>query len=70
MPNRNGLDLAEDLRALSPGMPIGIISANHQQQVVDRARALGAVFLPKPLTDKALREFLVNASQQLQGASA
>ncbi|HUQ52748.1 MAG TPA: response regulator [Gammaproteobacteria bacterium] len=67
MPNKNGLDLAADLRALSPDMPIGIISANHQQQVIDRARSLGAVFLPKPLTEKALREFLATASQQLQG---
>jgi YesN/AraC family two-component response regulator len=68
MPNKNGLDLAADLRAANPDMPIGIISANHQQEVVDRARALGAVFLPKPLTEKALQEFLTTASQRLQGA--
>jgi hypothetical protein len=47
-------------------MPIGIISANHQQQVVDRARALGASFLPKPLTEQSLREFLKGAAQRLQ----
>ena len=67
MPNKDGLDLAMDLRALTPDMPIGIISANHQQAVVDRARALGASFLPKPLTEQALREFLKAAAQRLQG---
>jgi CheY-like chemotaxis protein len=70
MPNRDGLDLAADLRALTPDMPIGIISANHQQEVVDRARALGAAFLPKPVTEKALREFLTSATKQLQGGGS
>jgi CheY-like chemotaxis protein len=70
MPGKDGLALAADLRALQADMPIGIISANHQQAVIDRARALGAVFLPKPVTDQSLREFLKNASQQLQSRSA
>jgi CheY-like chemotaxis protein len=70
MPNRDGLALVADLRALTPDMPIGVISANHQQEVVDRARALGAAFLPKPLTEKALREFLASASQRLQGETS
>jgi YesN/AraC family two-component response regulator len=70
MPNRDGLDLAADLRALTPDMPIGIISANHQQEVVDRARGLGAAFLPKPVTENSLREFLTAASQRLQGAAS
>jgi YesN/AraC family two-component response regulator len=67
MPHKDGLDLAVDLRALTPDMPIGIISANTQQEVVDRARALGASFLPKPLTEQSLREFLKGAAQRLQG---
>jgi CheY-like chemotaxis protein len=70
MPNRDGLDLAADLRALTPNMPIGIVSANHQQEVVDRTRALGASFLPKPVTEKALREILTSATKQLQGAAS
>jgi YesN/AraC family two-component response regulator len=70
MPQRDGLDLVGDLRALTPDMPIGIISANHQQEVVDRARALGASFLPKPLTEKSLREFLTVAVQHLQELKA
>ena len=31
MPGKDGLALAADLRALQADMPIGIISANHQQ---------------------------------------
>ena len=70
MPDKDGLELAVDLRALTPEMPIGIISANHQQAVVDRARALGASFLPKPLTEQSLREFLTSAAQRLQGLAS
>ena len=70
MPQRDGLDLVGDLRALTPDMPIGIISANHQQEIVDRARALGATFLPKPLTETSLREFLTVAVQHLQELEA
>jgi YesN/AraC family two-component response regulator len=70
MPQRDGLDLVGDLRALTPDMPIGIISANHQQEIVDRARALGATFLPKPLTETSLREFLTVAVQHLQQLEA
>lgn len=70
MPGKDGLALAAELRGLQRDLPIGIISANHQQAVIDRARALGAVFLPKPLTEASLREFLRGAMQQLQGRSA
>jgi CheY-like chemotaxis protein len=68
MPTRDGLHLAADLRKLNPKMPIGIISANNQQEVIDRTNALGATFLPKPLAETTLREFLTNAMRDLQGA--
>jgi len=70
MPNTDGLELAADLRKLNPTMPIGIISANHQQSVVDRASDLGATFLPKPLADKALRDFLTQAVHDLQASAS
>ena len=37
---------------------VAVISANHQVEVINRARAAGAVFLPKPLTQKMLGDFL------------
>ncbi len=70
MPSRDGLLVAADLRKLNPKMPIGIISANHQQDVVDRAHALGATFLPKPLIEKTLQEFLTNAARDLEGSAS
>ncbi len=70
MPGRDGLALAAEVRDFKPGMPIAIISANHQQEVVDRALALGAVFLSKPLTEPALRDFLHSAEQKLKAAGA
>jgi DNA-binding NarL/FixJ family response regulator len=70
MPGRDGLDLAAELRKLNPKMPVGVISANHQQEIVNRARALGASFLPKPLTDQALTKFLDDAVLELGKAAS
>jgi CheY-like chemotaxis protein len=58
MPGKDGLALAEELRVLNPRMHVAVISANHQVEVVNRAKAAGATFLRKPLTEKALAEFL------------
>ncbi|HEX7810905.1 MAG TPA: response regulator transcription factor [Burkholderiales bacterium] len=70
MPGQDGLELAAEFRRLHPRMPVGVISANHQQEVIDRARAAGASFLPKPLTEQALSRFLDEAVQQIEkGAS-
>ena len=65
MPGKDGLALAEEFRKLNSNVRVAVISANHQVEVVDRARAAGATFLPKPLTDKMLSEFL-NASHASQ----
>jgi DNA-binding NarL/FixJ family response regulator len=58
MPGKDGLALAEELRSLDPRLRVAVISANHQVEVVNRAQASGATFLRKPLTEKALAEFL------------
>ena len=65
MPGRDGLDLAIELRRSSPRMVIAVVSANRQQEVVDRSIAAGATFLAKPLTEPALAEFLKVAVQQM-----
>jgi CheY-like chemotaxis protein len=66
MPGQDGLALAGELRARSPNMPLAVISANHQQEIISRARVVGASFLAKPLTEQALAEFLDAASLQMQ----
>ena len=67
MPGTDGLALAEKISALRPLMPLAIISANFQQEIMDRARAIGAGFLAKPVTAQALRDFLLRAEQRVEG---
>lgn len=69
MPGRDGLELAAELLALKPAMPLAVISANHQVEVVTRAREVGATFLQKPLTEKAMAEFLAHALERLAPAA-
>jgi CheY-like chemotaxis protein len=68
MPGRDGLELARDLKALDPTMPIAVVSANLQHEVVENARKVGASFLPKPVSEPALRAFLDEAGAQLTAA--
>jgi CheY-like chemotaxis protein len=67
MPGKDGLTLAEELRGLNPNVSVAVISANHQIEVVNRAQAAGAVFLPKPLTEKSLGDYLKTAHASKAG---
>ena len=66
MPGRDGLQLAAELRSAHPTLPLAVVSANHQDEIVARAKAIGAAFLPKPLTEQALGQFLQSAMAQLR----
>ena len=67
MPGCDGLGLAAQARSLKPGMSVAVISANSQQEVVDRAVALGATFLTKPIAEQAFADFLAAADTKLRG---
>jgi DNA-binding NtrC family response regulator len=69
MPGRDGLILAAELLALKPTLPLAVISANHQVEVVTKAREVGATFLQKPLMEKALNDFLADAAKRLSAAA-
>lgn len=69
MPGRDGLALAADLAAMRPEMPIAVVSANIQDEIVGRSRAIGAAFLSKPLTAAALGEFLDDIRPRLRPAA-
>jgi CheY-like chemotaxis protein len=69
MPGRDGLELAAELIAMKPELPLAVISANHQVEVVTKAREVGATFLQKPLTEKALADFLIDAVKRLSAAT-
>jgi DNA-binding NarL/FixJ family response regulator len=70
MPGRDGLELAAELLALRPSTPLAVVSANHQEEIVGRARAIGAVFLMKPLNEQALGAFLQDAVRRLEQGKA
>jgi CheY-like chemotaxis protein len=65
MPGRDGLSLAAELREIRPDMPVAVISANVQHEVVARAKEVGAEFIGKPLTDAACAVFLEQAESRL-----
>ena len=63
MPGKDGVTLAAEIRELAPQINLAVISANHQVEVIERARATGAAFLPKPLSEKSLGDFLNSATK-------
>jgi len=69
MPGRDGLVLAAELLDLNPGIPVAVISANLQHEIVSRAQEVGAQFLPKPLTEDAMRTFITQTEQRLGAAN-
>jgi CheY-like chemotaxis protein len=64
MPGKDGLTLAAELRELNSRLGVAVISANHQMEVIERAQTTGASFIRKPLTEKALVDFLGAAAGQ------
>jgi CheY-like chemotaxis protein len=70
MPDKDGLELATDMRAMHPMMPIAVITANIQDEVIARARAVNATFVSKPLTEDGLRGFVSGAALRLRSSGA
>lgn len=68
MPGQNGLELAEVLRARFPDMPIALATANVQDEIIARARAVNATFISKPVNEDGLRGFLSGAALKLRSA--
>jgi CheY-like chemotaxis protein len=69
MPGKNGLELAADLRALRPAMPIAVITANVQEEIIAHARAVNAAFVAKPVTEEGLAGFIAGAALRLRAAT-
>lgn len=68
MPGVDGLELVASVRKIQPVMPVALVSANVQDEVIARARELNAGFISKPLTDEALSNFLSGAALRLKKA--
>ncbi|TDK35028.1 response regulator [Rhizobium deserti] len=69
MPDKDGLELAAEIRAKNASMPIAIITANVQDEVILRVRELNATFVAKPVTQEALSGFLSGAALRLKKAA-
>ena len=69
MPGIDGLELVAGIRNTHPSMPVAVVSANVQNEIIGRARELNAGFIPKPLTDEALAAFLSGATLRLKKAA-
>jgi CheY-like chemotaxis protein len=69
MPGKNGIELAAEIRAARATMPIALITANIQDEVIASARAVNATFVGKPVTEEGLRGFLSGAALRLREES-
>ena len=70
MAGKDGLELAAELRVLLPEMPVAIITANIQDEIIARAREVGAAFVAKPVTADALEPFLSGAALRVRSLRA
>jgi CheY-like chemotaxis protein len=66
MPGMDGLELVSQLRTASDNMPIAVVSANLQDEIIARARELNAAFVAKPVSDDSLGAFLSGAALRLR----
>ena len=66
MPGTDGLEVVGLIRKSHPRMPVAVVSANVQTEIISRARELNAAFIAKPLTDEALAGFLSGAALRLK----
>lgn len=69
MPGTDGLELVAKIRQIHQKMPVAVVSANLQEEIIARARELNAAFVPKPLAEGALAAFLSGAALRLKKAA-
>lgn len=58
MPGRDGLTISPELQDLCPDAKIALLTANFQERVKDKAQAQGLSFIPKPITEEKVVEYL------------
>jgi CheY-like chemotaxis protein len=66
MPGTDGLELVARIRQIHPSMPVALVSANVQDEIIAGARELNVAFIAKPLADEALGAFLSGAALRLR----
>jgi len=58
MPGMDGLLLASKLQEHFPGIKIGLLTANIQDRVRQKANSLGIGFISKPITEEKIINFI------------
>ena len=70
MTEKDGLQLARELRASHPDLPMAIITANIQDEIIAGTRAINAAFVPKPVTAEGLQGFISGTALRLRTSKA
>lgn len=58
MPGVDGLTVSPELQDLCPDAKIALLTANFQERVKDKAQAQGLSFIPKPITEEKVLDYL------------
>jgi CheY-like chemotaxis protein len=70
MTKKDGLQLARELRASYPDLPMALITANIQDEIIAGARAINTSFVPKPVTAEGLQGFISGTALRLRTSMA
>lgn len=62
MPGRDGLTVSPELQEACPNAQIALLTANFQERVRTKAEEQGLTFLPKPITEEKILNYLMSAS--------
>ena len=60
MPGMDGLELAEKIKSLRPDLPITMLTANIQEEFIEKSAELGIGYMSKPPKKDLLLTFLSN----------
>ena len=58
MPGRDGLTVSPELQEACPNAKIALLTANFQDRVKSKAKEQGLTFLPKPITEEKILNYL------------
>lgn len=58
MPGRDGLTVSPELQQACPDAKIALLTANFQERVKAKAEEQGLTFLPKPITEEKILNYL------------
>ncbi|MEM1031955.1 MAG: response regulator [Myxococcota bacterium] len=67
LPDGSGLKVVEGLRARHPGLPVMVLTATLDRELINAVHALGAEYVCKPDFDENLQSFLQRIDPNQQG---